>query len=578
MRLDSSYNVIWCKRYQIDNSELIQVAEKIEMVNGLIIVSFVNDFNHIGGTVPSDTTESIIYGIIDPQNGDLLAANRIDLPDRNEIYQFTVSPDSTLHIVARSNSYDDEIPAEWGLLTISDKLDGFSPICLPVTPLDLMVDDLIIERNTITLTVEDYPPVEQFEIGWIWANEIDVLPICPSDSSQNLQTHLVYSSEPCMPPADSTTLTLRLCNTGYSPHPTGVPYTLYDNNPTQGSVNVLLSDTLVYTLPPTVCRNFEVTVPTPTTGRVAVAINDNGSQTTPYLPAAAFVHFSDEDLTDNVFVLDLPTDAGSVQTNIDTLLCAGDTLFVDGIAFPPGTSDTLHYQTLAGCDSTVIVQTTAAPIYAQTDTLQLCFGETTELFGQLIDTVGTYVQTVASINGCDSTQTYVVRLADSLFVETLVQAATGEQNNGAILTQNPAGNYQYAWSNGGTGAFQDELAPGDYQLTLTDVENGCQRVYTFTVERLTSTDNATPLLWTARLQPQPSPRGGTTELLLTAATPVNLTLDLLDAAGRTLRPARTIRVTQDRTVALTAPPTTGLYFLRLSTAAGERQTMRWVVE
>lgn len=51
----------------------------------------------------------------------------------------------------------------------------------------------------------------------------------------------------------------------------------------------------------------------------------------------------------------------------------------------------------------------------------------------------------------------------------------------SVAAANGAGNYTYTWSDGGTGATRDDLAPGDYGLTVTDGFNCPFDAGTFTI-------------------------------------------------------------------------------------------------
>jgi hypothetical protein len=64
---------------------------------------------------------------------------------------------------------------------------------------------------------------------------------------------------------------------------------------------------------------------------------------------------------------------------------------------------------------------------------------------------------------------------------TTQPANCGAMNGAAQITVNPAGNYQYQWSNGLSGAQQSNLAGGNYQVTVSTGVS-CQQVISFTIE------------------------------------------------------------------------------------------------
>ena len=503
------------------------------------IVTYLNRVYNPLTYLGNHPTSSLMFGEI--TNG--IYFDRIreyQTPGIESIADFYIDDGGMLNIASRSSSYNSGLPNEYNVLNISVPFDSLSNTCIDQETIQLDTLPITIVRDTVTFPVVDFGTNAPFDFPLRRLDDLEIKMICPTTGLQNLKAALIYQTNPCNPTPDSTTLTLRLCNTGYSPHPTGVPYTLYDADPTQAAANILLSDTLHLTLPPTVCRNIDVTISTPPGNQVVLALNDDGSTPTPYLPAQVFTPFTDSDLSDNLFAYTLQSSSASTTTlQLDG--CPGDTLFVDGLALLPGSTDTLYYQNFAGCDSTVIVQTTALPTYDNSEAVQLCFGESIELFGQTISEAGTYSQTFSAQNGCDSIQSYVVAVADSLFVETLVQAETGDDQNGAILTQNPAGTYTYAWSNGSTAPFLDGLAAGSYQLTITDVATGCTRTYTFEVERLVSTENpdASGDLQ-VHIQPQPVAAGSAAELIFRIPIAIgtqarSVSVAVFDPSGKTIR-------------------------------------------
>ena len=91
---------------------------------------------------------------------------------------------------------------------------------------------------------------------------------------------------------------------------------------------------------------------------------------------------------------------------------------------------------------------------------------------------GTYTFVLSDANGC--TQNGQVEITEPTAVEaefTSEEAPTTGQNDGSITAAANGGTppYDYAWSNGDSGATITNLAPGDYTVTVTD-DNGCEVV------------------------------------------------------------------------------------------------------
>ena len=55
-----------------------------------------------------------------------------------------------------------------------------------------------------------------------------------------------------------------------------------------------------------------------------------------------------------------------------------------------------------GCDSIVTLNLTVHPVYDTAYTQQICDGTTYDFNGTLLDSAGVYVDTLPTINGCDS--------------------------------------------------------------------------------------------------------------------------------------------------------------------------------
>ncbi|MBT6766909.1 MAG: T9SS type A sorting domain-containing protein, partial [Prolixibacteraceae bacterium] len=61
------------------------------------------------------------------------------------------------------------------------------------------------------------------------------------------------------------------------------------------------------------------------------------------------------------------------------------------------------FQSINGCDSTVVLTLTVHPVYNHTDEVAICDGDTYEFGAQSLTTSGEYTEIFQSIDGCDST-------------------------------------------------------------------------------------------------------------------------------------------------------------------------------
>ena len=86
---------------------------------------------------------------------------------------------------------------------------------------------------------------------------------------------------------------------------------------------------------------------------------------------------------------------------------------------------------------------------------------------------GVYTVRVTDANGC--TNTCLETIANTPAVEitcSAVNGSCGGLGSASVSVTSGTGPYSYAWSNGATSASIDNLAPGNYSVTVTDA-NGC---------------------------------------------------------------------------------------------------------
>ena len=100
-------------------------------------------------------------------------------------------------------------------------------------------------------------------------------------------------------------------------------------------------------------------------------------------------------------------------------------------------------------------------------------GGTTAQIDHLV--AGTYTVTVTDFNGCTVSGFYLLNYwADGVFLITNSTLATCAYEDGTAKTEpySGTGTYTYEWSNGASTQEIENLAPGTYSVTVTDL-NGC---------------------------------------------------------------------------------------------------------
>ncbi len=93
------------------------------------------------------------------------------------------------------------------------------------------------------------------------------------------------------------------------------------------------------------------------------------------------------------------------ETSEAAEICDGETfdIFGDPIGVAGVYSQT--FTSAAGCDSTHTVTLAVFPVYETSENLEICDGETVQIFGNPVGTAGDYSETFTSSDGCDSTHT-----------------------------------------------------------------------------------------------------------------------------------------------------------------------------
>jgi hypothetical protein len=246
-----------------------------------------------------------------------------------------------------------------------------------------------------------------------------------------------------------------------------------------------------------------------------------------------------------------------LRTDAEATICQGDSLLLGG-AFQgtPGIYvDTLV--NLRGCDSLVITDLSFLPSYAENTALEICDGDSVQLAGAFRTTSGVYVDSLSSVDGCDSVMTTTLTVAPSIDTtitqvsNTLISSAT----NATYQWIDCAGNTPIA---GATTPFYTATTAGNYAVIVS--QGDCEA--TSRCVSLTLTSIAETLLDQITVSPNPSQ--GLFTLRLPRPMP-GLAVRLFTADGRALSlPIRSD--TQQVKVDLSGHPS-GLYVLRLQQGA-----------
>lgn len=168
----------------------------------------------------------------------------------------------------------------------------------------------------------------------------------------------------------------------------------------------------------------------------------------------------------------------SYTTFANTTICTGDSIFLGG-AWQTQTgfyNDTVQ-ATVNGCDSIIITELNLITYTSYAD-VSICEGDSIFLGNAWQTQAGTYIDTLTSINGCDSIATVLVNLLPGT-PPSLGDDVSFCEGDSIILSSSLI-DISFLWNDGSTGNSITAKTSGDYILTTTN-GSGCKARDTVTV-------------------------------------------------------------------------------------------------
>ena len=228
-------------------------------------------------------------------------------------------------------------------------------------------------------------------------------------------------------------------------------------------------------------------------------------------------------------------------TNIDMIICEGDSVVVGTSVYKETGAYTDILLNSNGCDSTVNLSLFVTTEILTEDNVVLCPGDSVMFRGEIITEGGTYTDTVAASEVCDSIFSLLVTKVSSMFLtQTIIEPDTGGQS-GSISIQIGGGlpPFQYLWSNGDTTRTITNLEVGGYSVTVTDLSD-CVAEFNFFV----TTSTTEPIRGLDNVKVYPNPiLAGTTAFLQFENERTDLktvNIRLIDINGRSISTKETI--------------------------------------
>ncbi len=165
----------------------------------------------------------------------------------------------------------------------------------------------------------------------------------------------------------------------------------------------------------------------------------------------------------------------SFYFEVDTFSCFGTPLIYDGVAIEADSTFVFEYQTIDGCDSTIVVYVNPLDTFYTVQNESICEGESILIFGNLENTSGEYSMTYTASNGCDSTSVFILEVFDNPELTLNGMPTCVNDSTGSITVSilGGAGPFDYDWNFPTSDTDELQTLPvGTYTLSITD-DNNC---------------------------------------------------------------------------------------------------------
>ncbi len=176
----------------------------------------------------------------------------------------------------------------------------------------------------------------------------------------------------------------------------------------------------------------------------------------------------------------------SYYEEIDTFACYGDFIEFGNILIPADSIHVFDYQTVDGCDSIIVLSVIPLDTFYSVENQSICDGESILIFGIPQSIAGNYGMTYNTIHGCDST--IIVELEVNEIPELIIEGeptcqgdSTGSVSVSVIGGTEP---FVYEWNTTVENIADLQGIPiGTYMVTVSDA-NDCSQTASITITDL----------------------------------------------------------------------------------------------
>jgi hypothetical protein len=122
-------------------------------------------------------------------------------------------------------------------------------------------------------------------------------------------------------------------------------------------------------------------------------------------------------------------------------LCEGQSYTINGNTYTQSGIYSNVFQTISGCDSTIITHLTINPIYSANNPQSICAGGSYTINGNTYTVAGNYVDVLNSTSGCDSTVNTILTVVNSFATNNPQVICEGESYSIGNNTYSQTGTY-----------------------------------------------------------------------------------------------------------------------------------------
>lgn len=279
LKTDLNGNLYWAKRYNIFGGNTIWPRKIHEIPDGYIVQgSFETNFQSDAFVMRLDKQGNVVW------------AKKVG-SNEDDVFPSSVFANNSLFFIGRTFGFDDFFYADCFLGRLPIEANQFDTSC------DLIEDIIVYEESLVTPYEGLYSP-DELAISYNWENNpgqfvttdlnqnsppnCECYESCPNGAPLH-QVPDAFISEPsyaCL--GDSLSISFQLCNQDSFPIPAGTPITIYDNDPTLFSAEIIGQIESGSPVLPNECMFLETTITSFGTGTVYIVANDDGSISPPF--------------------------------------------------------------------------------------------------------------------------------------------------------------------------------------------------------------------------------------------------------------------------------------------------------